>query len=68
MMTSSKDALILLEDLEEYADNHHFPEAEKLIAQARQALDSDFAGEFRPVHKTPKQAREHPFQSIETRH
>lgn len=48
-MTGYKSALILLNDLEKFADNHDFPEAENLIAQARQALDKDFSSELPPV-------------------
>ena len=50
-MTSYRDALVLLNDLEKYAEDQNFPEAEILIAQARQALDTDFGGKFPPVRK-----------------
>ena len=50
-MTSYKDALVLLNDLKKYADDHNFPEAEKLIAQARQALDHDFGFKHPPIRK-----------------
>ncbi len=62
-MTGYKSALVLLNDLEKFAGNHDFPEAENLIAQARQALDKDFSGEL-PSVREPKYRRA---QSLATR-
>ena len=45
-MTSYKNAIVLLNDLEEFADTHEFPEAENLIAKARMALEKDLGGVF----------------------
>ncbi len=45
-MTSYKDALVLLNDLEQFADTHDYPEAEDLIARARMALEKDMGSEF----------------------
>ncbi|MEO3417412.1 hypothetical protein AAFO92_22365 [Roseovarius sp. CAU 1744] len=53
-MTSYKDLLVLLNDLKNYADKNNFPEAEKLISRARQAMDKDFGSSFRPVRRPQK--------------
>lgn len=59
-MTSYKHAVVLLDDLEEYADNHEFSEALMLIAKARKALDEDFGSEFPQIYrpKKPSSARQ----------
>ena len=56
-MTSYKDTIVLLNDLEEFADTHEFPEAENLIAKARMALEKDLGGLFPPVRKSPNSSR-----------
>ena len=56
-MTSYKDTIVLLNDLEEFADRHEFPEAENLIAKARMALEKDLGGLFPPVRKSPNSSR-----------
>ncbi|MEO3416803.1 hypothetical protein AAFO92_19300 [Roseovarius sp. CAU 1744] len=53
-MTSYKDLLVLLNDLEEYTDDQEFPEAEKLIAAARKAIEKDLGGTFPAVRKSPR--------------
>ncbi|WP_306115993.1 MULTISPECIES: hypothetical protein [unclassified Roseovarius] len=56
-MTNYKDALVLMNDLEEFAETHRFPEAENLIAKARMALEKDIGGMFPPVRKSPRTSR-----------
>ncbi len=53
-MTSYKDALVLLNDLEEFADNYELAEAENLIAKARLALAKDLGNEFPSVRKSQR--------------
>ena len=38
----------MLNDLEEFAETHEFPEAENLIAKARMALENEYEM-FRPI-------------------
>ena len=61
-MTSYKDAIVLLNDLEEFADTHEFPEAENLIAKAREALEKDLNGMLLPTRRSAKSPRLYPFQ------
>lgn len=56
-MTNYEGALGLLNDLEEFADTHEFPEAEKLIARARQAIEQELGGTFPPSSKSTKTSR-----------
>ena len=49
-MTSYKVAIVLLNDLEEFADTHELPEAEVLIEKARNALEQDLGGLFTLRH------------------
>lgn len=56
-MTNYKDALVLMNDLDEFADNHRFPEAENLIAKARMALEKDLGGMFPPARKSLKSSQ-----------
>ncbi|WP_306112787.1 MULTISPECIES: hypothetical protein [unclassified Roseovarius] len=56
-MTNYKDALVLMNDLEEFAETHRFPEAENLIAKARMALEKDLGGMFPPVRKPLKSSQ-----------
>ena len=56
-MKNFRGALVLLNDLEEFADTHEFPEAENLIAKARMALEKDLGGLFPPVRKSPNSTR-----------
>ena len=51
-MTSYKDALVLLNDLEEFADSYHFPKAEELISKARAAIERDLGTQFPPVRNS----------------
>ena len=51
-MTCRKDAVVLLNDLEEFADIHEYPEVGNLIAKARMALRKDRGNEFPPVRKS----------------
>lgn len=53
-MTSYKDALVLLNDLEEFADNQELTETLRLIAKARKALDEDFGADFPPIREPEK--------------
>ena len=46
-MTCFKDALLLLEDLEELASCNEFPEIENLIQNTRKALEMDLGGELK---------------------
>ena len=55
-MTSYKNALVLLNDLEEFAENHHFPKAEELISKARVAIERDLGTQFPPVRNSHKPA------------
>ena len=56
-MTSYKNALLLLNDLDKFTDTHGFPEAEQLILKAKQALESDLGNTFPLVRKSPKPSR-----------
>lgn len=59
-MTSYKDALVLLNDLDKFAETHGLHEAEELILKARQALENDLGNAFPPVRKLPKPSRVYP--------
>ena len=50
-MTSYKDALVLLNDLEEFANVHELPEGENLIAEAREAIETDLGRTLPPIRK-----------------
>lgn len=54
-MTSYRDALVLLNDLEEFAETHEFPEAEDLIEKARVALEQDLGTDLHSVRKSPRE-------------
>ena len=45
-MTSLNNFLVLLNDLTDLVDTQEFPEAERLIMNAREALDADSSTAF----------------------
>lgn len=51
-MTSYKNALVLLNDLDKFAETYDFPDAEALISKARQSLEKDIGSVFPPVRKS----------------
>ena len=53
-MTSYKDVLFLLKDLQEYAAKNPFSDAEKLISNARWAMKRDFGRKFPQDKKQTK--------------
>ena len=56
-MSSYLDAVILLEDLEEFSKNHRLQEAKKLIVNARIALKEDFESSQSPSHLSQKSSQ-----------